>query len=1194
MNVHNQVKVKIRMTAIYKTGIRSGEVITSMPGAKQNNGTVMKIRGNYPVSVGAIPTTTGGWYVLSDELYSIPFFRNMTMEEKANWLLAHTTPNTDLYLSDPGTGIYVKFLSISGTYMLESLSPEIISMLLQGNPNDPEGYWNIEYVYNLLPKKPGSRARRHSLVFRPSNWRIMTESNIDTTPGYMTFDVDAATVNPWYTNSNKLSIVASTSSPYVPGNKYSVLANRRNEAQEPWGINNLLFLVTARTGTAIEVLQSIIVELDFFTPALYKSLIQKMVRTGASTVTHNNLSWKGVDVLCVSFLALLTNPGSFVPDLQKFVTGAESALKRLAVSICEDSAASNYSIIMSLYAGAMVASKDTSWKPTNETIGRWLDLSIIAHSSPYAYVYETSTPPGYYIREWNPYNASYFLLNELRSFQTDIGMLASIATNGGKLTEAKQLMPNMILSNCLDHHSLTEIGYYYSYDTVVTSGSYPGLFSRLFTEVTGVNPRRDRYLTYWQDMETYPFVKETRIAQSLLWTIKTRKNTVPRVITNGKYRLTYELDYSVLAGLIGPLEVKVGKTTIMIVLKSDGELLPIRRPGRDEKEEIELTEQEKYSAVEMAYNLLAMGYALTIPDSLAWMRGMTVYRINGVETKYSLLLNGVYTDWDTYRNLTFEYSELEPIEPSIYNAITTFSLGVSQQSDDKLRQICSSTNTNILAKLLGYLASPTSRISMNKISRDGTGQEYSVPSEDTGVFSLLCSISVLYPAYLQLRDSKSFDVTGPGLWKLKETIFAIYRSRSIVNMSPWNPISDLLNRKLWNHQIEAVQYMKQRHDSGRRGNLIWIPVGLGKTLITMTYISELIRDNRMPEYCVYTLPPSAMDSIVREITYFGLTPHIIDMRQDSLPIHKSPSRKTVNLIPHDTLRSCPWLKDLAPNCLFIVDEFHKTLNKTQRTSVALEVARLSYDFVCMSGTIVSSDNVDDLVQWLRQIVDFEVTEKNFWVAIGNIISRKVSTRLIVERLLDEADMTEQQKTRYQSLVDGGRMSNEGFLEAVRICRTACYLRMVRLAAVYISLGERVFLVAKNTAEALEFRQALYSMGVTQVFVIGTDGYLTLTPRDIAEGGPLSRIQAVITTLSHNAGYSLSAIRVMITSVYFVSQVTREQMEGRITRIDSLGPEVNIITVTVGLLTSVFERYEKARSLSAALKEFAVTVSTDSL
>ena len=47
-------------------------------------------------------------------------------------------------------------------------------------------------------------------------------------------------------------------------------------------------------------------------------------------------------------ILLLLNPGVFVPNIRRFVTGLESMTKRLAVSICEDSYTllSRYNVIV--------------------------------------------------------------------------------------------------------------------------------------------------------------------------------------------------------------------------------------------------------------------------------------------------------------------------------------------------------------------------------------------------------------------------------------------------------------------------------------------------------------------------------------------------------------------------------------------------------------------------------------------------------------------------------------------------------------------------------------------------------------------------------------------------------------------------------------------------------------------------------
>ena len=106
---------------------------------------------------------------------------------------------------------------------------------------------------------------------------------------------------------------------------------------------------------------------------------------------------------------------------------------------------------------------------------------------------------------------------------------------------------------------------------------------------------------------------------------------------------------------------------------------------------------------------------------------------------------------------------------------------------------------------------------------------------------------------------------------------------------------------------------------------------------------------------------------------------------------------------------------------------------------------------------------------------------------------------------------------------------------------------------------------------------------SQIFLFGKDSQITLTPE---YNGP---IKIVITTIRHSAGYTLTKFRIMITSVYFTNQATREQLEGRINRIGQISPMVRIITIHTGILSYVHERYEKVRNMAEALKGFAKDV-----
>lgn len=285
------------------------------------------------------------------------------------------------------------------------------------------------------------------------------------------------------------------------------------------------------------------------------------------------------------------------------------------------------------------------------------------------------------------------------------------------------------------------------------------------------------------------------------------------------------------------------------------------------------------------------------------------------------------------------------------------------------------------------------------------------------------------------------------------------------------------------------------------------------------------------------------------------------------------------------------LKDIANECIFIVDEFHKTLAKTKRTSIALEIARLSHDFIGMSGTIIKDTDTDELIEWLEQIVEFEVTKNNYWVAVGALVSRKVQTHVVVDRQLIDYPMDEDHRKRYYSLVPekmGGTANSIRFNDALNLSYEVVTKKMIDMTKQYVDLGEGVFVVAKNIAHQKEIRDGLIRKGLSadSISLFGKDNQVTLTPE---YDGP---IKVVITTISYNAGYTLTKFRIVIQSEYPSNQATREQLEGRVNRIGQISPQIRIITIVTGILTYIHEHHETARTLSEAMRGFAKDAGVD--
>lgn len=245
----------------------------------------------------------------------------------------------------------------------------------------------------------------------------------------------------------------------------------------------------------------------------------------------------------------------------------------------------------------------------------------------------------------------------------------------------------------------------------------------------------------------------------------------------------------------------------------------------------------------------------------------------------------------------------------------------------------------------------------------------------------------------------------------------------------------------------------------------------------------------------------------------------------------------------------------------------------------------------MSGTIIKDTNYDELIQWLEQIVEFEVTEKNYWVAIGALVSKKVQTRVIVDRIVEEISIPPDKQENYYKLVPdklGGTARQIDFLGAVDLCYQIITQKIVETVLLYVKSNEGVFIVAKDISHQTQIKNLLISEGLNEnsIHLFDKDNQITLTPE---YNGP---IKVVITTKRHSEGYTLTKFRIMVTSVYFSNQATREQLEGRINRIGQISPNVRIIIYHTGILSYIHEKYEKARTLTEALKGFAGEVGVD--
>ncbi len=792
----------------------------------------------------------------------------------------------------------------------------------------------------------------------------------------------------------------------------------------------------------------------------------------------------------------------------------------------------------------------------------------------------------------NTLTFAYLTLAEIGSFKGDINLAHHIALNSGRTrhTNTQGLINTIPITHCIDHHTNTGIVHYLNYP--LTYGTYPESLNQVWIQVSGVNPRKLEYAEWYPVMEEQPYVQEVRNAQVYVWTSRSYTPQPRPVLDKDPFVFSYVLDRSWLAGMIGPIEVKIGHITAVVVLDVSDitKVIAIKKPSRDKTQNPILTDEETDIALSAAKNILREGKILkNIPTTLPVFKGVTVAL---VEDTYLLFMSGQWVSWDQARVLQYSLLYHPSLgEYQIMQSLTYTGDGIDERLN--IHDIFTTYNLNVLKRLSTYLTGHRSKIELHRVSRDGTGTYYQVKPEDTGVNQVLSFICVVYPAALVKRKNVFIVKNGPLLWMLTDVINAKISELTVSDPHDQGWLIPAEETRIrWNHQQTALDQMITRHEQGKKGHLIWIPVGMGKTLIVIDYIDYLIKNRQMPDYCVYSLPSSAIDNIIKEFEYRQIPVKVLDARMNSSLESKTINPFVINLIKHDHMRLGGMdkkMKEIAGEMLFIVDEFHKTLSKTIRTSIAVELVSLSHDFIGLSGTIIKDTHHDELIKWLERIVEFEVTKDNYWVAVGAMVSRRVYTKVIVDRQDIPVEMTQEQKDEYYSMVPsnlGGTSRDINFNEVVNFCYQVVTPEMVRYIIHFLNQGEQgVFVVAKSIKHQEQIRDLLLNLGIgnQEVHLFGKDSQVTLTPDYV---GP---IRIVITTPRHSEGYTLTKFRVMIQSVYFTNQATREQLEGRVNRIGQVSDVVYVFTLHTGILSNVLERYEKVRSLSEALKGFAKEV-----
>lgn len=1178
------------------TGARIGDILLGI--TKVSNKAVIKIHHKDILTqkrdLNVLRYFPDLWDKYLDKLGSIPFFTSMSKSERQLYVSLNTDEKENA-IGDNKENFEI--LQVGQSDFTKKLTEEQLELLLENKK------LTSKEIYDIFPRKPGSRAKRNTLIMLKSFWKLSIEYEIVNEFDGMMFDISQ--------NDNTKIIVLELP---ISNKKISKVGFKVDKNMINLSEFDYIEFAKDLNITDVDNLNIIYELLKALTSGSLKSLLQKLIRYRSKYVDinldnsqHEHLIDTKI-VLFITMYLLIKNVGSLVPDIQIFVSGLTSFCKRLAVISCEDSFILSSKILLSLFIGGLLSQKVKIWSPSYNIIKIWFQYGLNLLESDKCYYYDTNINiEPYYINSNNDdlKNCS-AILDILKSFKGDLALVRYLATKKHK-TISNDKNENRIMSiyHYIDQHCSPNFAYFYNHKVLPSDPINPlgKTFENVFKFITGINPRKKDI-----NMKN-EFVIETKNAQRLYAKMIFNKDKqLLKNINEDVYKLDYTLSNDFITGLVGTLEIK-GNPIGLATLKRIGDefntsreadeflIVAIRKPSRDIND-AKLEDKRYEQIIEKVKEELKKGIKIKIQP---FKNDTIILKELDIENTF-IERNGIIMKWNEIKNLHYNIPYVEDIKLSLDNCIDYKSDGISHNGYKILDNLLINEDPLIIKRLLMYLNTRQEFIEMNKISRDGAGLKHGISILDIEVYQLLLKISLLFGYAIEATIPCEFKVKNSFLlWEIKDYVNNKYIQQ--IKYIEYK-IDKQIERKHWEHQTISINQLKEEYKLGRKGHFIWIPVGMGKTDIVLSYLLYLNSIKQLPLYVIYTLPQSAMESIINEISKFGFNIDLIIpiktikknkykenvniVRECKFNPNTNPNKYTIILIEHDYLRRCESeLLKIAPQSIFIIDEAHKTLNDTKRTTSALEISRLSREFIALTGTPVIDSKIYKLMWWLEQIVPFELNEQNFFVAVNNMIAHKVNTGIKVDRIELPVVMDKKDLEKYQLLVPlslGGTNKNfthKDLKQATELCYKLCYKKMIELTIEKVNDGKGVMLVVKNS----KHQQAVYkslSKKIDKIFVLEEQDSIFLTDEAV-KNKEVKDYNVVITTTQKSTGYTLTRFDTMISSIYPSNNATREQLEGRINRIGSNYKTVYYYFIHTGILTYILQNHNDAKSLSVALK-----------
>ena len=841
-----QFKMSSMLSGLYTFDVISG-LRTQAKGAK------FQIKGFYPPSKLALDRIRQNeiqFKRLLLRLKTLPFFVKASLEEIDYVLYKHQTDNKDLYIDD--TDVKVQLLDIGQSDFKEYTDLDFFKKAMKE-------FVPLKQLSNNIPRQPGQKGLkgRMNLMFRPGLWE--TDLYVDRFHD---------NVDGWDLTTQK--IIKCKKALKLSDETFLHFDCLQTTKQTKEYLINL-----TKNKTKID--------LSWLTPAGLKSLLQKLIRFRCKRVQAFGKMYNAQDLVEYTFIELYCRAGSFVPDLQKFVSGAESAFKRLFVSIYEDSWAKDVDLRNVIVLADVL--QNTSYYPCDELILQACRLCKESQETFKSWAWKTQVKRD--LKTVHGKNA--LSLEAIKSFKSDIQLINYISYNPDKLYTNKNRPDIMPIIHCIDQHWVTDLVYHFDLKDIDVddSQSFPfqSFLRDVFIYVTGVNPRKPRG-GYGDDFEEREFIKKVRGAQQsvLDWKTKNKSRKLNKNVEKkiGKYRLTN----TQLSGMVKTL--KINATAFAILDPTTLDFVVYKTPSRTKY--VDFTDAKK----QQLYKQLK-----------TQIKNKKHKNLNYKDS--TLLFKGYPLEKFRNRQIPIYQIKNHPIEtPPVYYK-------------DSITQTKEYVPSREMA---GFLNSFGDYVVFPGISRVGGGTKEFVSIQDIKRYKEFLKFVNAWPGLFVPITSLKFKIAN--VYLLKQILSEIkIKSNDYKIKLP----KDTDKRKMYDYQQDALDQLVQKYESGYPANFLNARVGLGKTLIVLKFARYIV-DHIPAKYIIYTLPSSAISSIINEIKMQNI-PFKLCVPLKSLPksykdyenaeLGWKPLKDGITLIEHDHLKRLKLIPEMSQS-FFIVDD----------------------------------------------------------------------------------------------------------------------------------------------------------------------------------------------------------------------------------------------------------------------------------